>query len=145
MITPDLSRAALQLPVGRDHERVGAVVSVGAAEVTPVCRAFAKRIAHGAVASTPPRGATATAVRDGVGVLVGVLAGVPENEGVPDGVKLGERDGEAPCVAVGEGEVLGEGVAEGGASAYSVALSENTTVLPASMGEPVMGCAVGVV
>jgi hypothetical protein len=141
VITPDLSRAALQLPVGRDHERVGAVVSAGAAEVTPVCRAFAKRIAHGAVASTPPRGATATAVRDGVGVLVGVLAGVPENEGVPDGVKLGE----APCVAVGVGEVLGEGVAEGGASAYSVALSENTTVLPASMGEPVMGCAVGVV
>jgi hypothetical protein len=83
-----------------------------------------------------------------VGVLAGVPeneAGAPENEGVSDGVKLGERDGEALCVAVGEGEVLGEGVAEGGASAYSVALSENTTVLPASMGEPVMGCAVGVV
>ena len=145
MITPDLSSAALQLPVGRDQARAGAAASAGEAEVTPVCRAFAKRMAHGAVASTPPRGATAMAVRDGVGVLVGVLAGVPENEGVPDGVKLGVREGVAPRVAEEEGVMLGEGVAEGGASAYSVVLSENTTVLPASMGELVMGCAVGVV
>ena len=145
MITPDLSSAALQLPVGSDQARAGAAASAGEAEVTPVCRAFAKRMAHGAVASRPPRGATAMAVRDGVGVMVGVLAGVPENEGVPDGVKLGVREGEAPCVAEGEGVLLGEGVAEGGASAYSEVLSENTTVLPASMGELVMGCAVGVV
>ena len=48
-------------------------------------------------------------------------------------------DGRLVAVAVDEVET------PAGASAYSVVLSENTTVFPASMGELVMGCAVGVV
>jgi hypothetical protein len=84
-----------------------------------------------------------------------VLAPEPEGElvgvGVPLGVDgpLAPDDKELVGDVVGDVDVLGETVAEGDAegatSAYSVPLSENTTVLPASMGEPVMGCAAGVV
>ena len=74
---------------------------------------------------------------DVVGVWVGeddaLAPSVVEADGVPD------REGERLGVEVGEGE------AEGGANAYSMALSAKTTVLPASIGELVMGCAVGVV
>ena len=78
---------------------------------------------------------------EGEGVVVGVLLGVdgplaPDDEDL-EGVIVG--DAVLLEVAVGEGE------AEGGASAYSVVLSANITVLPASIGELVMGCAVGVV
>ena len=155
MITPDLSVAALQLPVGRDHAKEGAPKSAGDAVVTPVCRALAKRMGHGALASLPPKAATTTGVTEGDGVPEGVLAPEPEGELVGVGVTLGvdgplaPDDKELVGDVVGDGEVLGETVAEGDAegatSAYSVPLSENTTVLPASMGEPVMGCAAGVV
>lgn len=165
MITPDLSTTALQLLDARDHAREGAVNSAGEAVVTPVCRAFAKRMAHGALASPPPRAATMTGVTEGEGVADGVDGGEgvaegvpatePEGEGVVVGVLLGvdgplaPDDKELEGVIVGDAVLLevavGEGEAEGGASAYSVVLSANTTVLPASMGELVMGCAVGVV
>jgi len=155
VITPDLSVAALQLPVGRDHAKEGAPKSAGDAVVTPVCRALAKRMGHGALASLPPTAATTTGVTEGDGVPEGVLAPEPEGEGVGVAVTLGVDGGLAPDDkelvgdVVGDGEVLGETVAEGDAegatSAYSLPLSENTTVLPASMGAPVMGCAAGVV
>lgn len=155
MITPDLSVAALQLPVGRDHAKEGAPKSAGDAVVTPVCRALAKRMGHGALASLPPKAATTTGVTEGDGVPEGVLAPEPEGEGVGVAVTLGvdgplaPDDKELVGDVVGDVDVLGETVAEGDAegatSAYSVPLSENTTVLPASMGEPVMGCAAGVV
>lgn len=155
MITPDLSVAALQLPVGRDHAKEGAPKSAGDAVVTPVCRALAKRMGHGALASLPPKAATTTGVTEGDGVPEGVLAPEPEGELVGVGVTLGvdgplaPDDKELVGDVVGDVDVLGETVAEGDAegatSAYSVPLSENTTVLPASMGEPVMGCAAGVV
>ena len=155
MITPDLSVAALQLPVGRDHAKEGAPKSAGDAVVTPVCRALAKRMGHGALASLPPKAATTTGVTEGDGVPEGVLAPEPEGELVGVGVTLGvdgplaPDDKELVGDVVGDVDVLGETVAEGDAegatSAYSLPLSENTTVLPASMGEPVMGCAAGVV
>ena len=155
MITPDLSVAALQLPVGRDHAKGGAPKSAGDAVVTPVCRALAKRMGHGALASLPPKAATTTGVTEGDGVPEGVLAPEPEGELVGVGVTLGvdwplaPDDKELVGDVVGDVDVLGETVAEGDAegatSAYSLPLSENTTVLPASMGEPVMGCAAGVV
>jgi len=155
VITPDLSVAALQLPVGRDHAKEGAPKSAGDAVVTPVCRALAKRMGHGALASLPPKAATTTGVTEGDGVPEGVLAPEPEGEGVGVAVTLGvdgplaPDDKELVGDVVGDGEVLGETVAEGDAegatSAYSLPLSENTTVLSASMGEPVMGCAAGVV
>jgi hypothetical protein len=155
VITPDLSVAALQLPVGRDHAKEGAPKSAGDAVVTPVCRALAKRMGHGALASLPPKAATTTGVTEGDGVPEGVLAPEPEGELVGVGVTLGvdgplaPDDKELVGDVVGDVDVLGETVAEGDAegatSAYSVPLSENTTVLPASMGEPVMGCAAGVV
>jgi len=153
VITPDLSVAALQLPVGRDHAKEGAPKSAGDAVVTPVCRALAKRMGHGALASLPPKAATTTGVTEGDGVPEGVLAPEPEGELVGVGVTLGvdgplaPDDKELVGDVVGDVDVLGETVAEGDAegatSAYSVPLSENTTVLPASMGEPVMGCAAG--
>jgi len=155
VITPDLSVAALQLPVGRDHAKEGAPKSAGDAVVTPVCRALAKRMGHGALASLPPKAATTTGVTEGDGVPEGVLAPEPEGELVGVGVTLGvdgplaPDDKELVGDVVGDVDVLGETVAEGDAegatSAYSLPLSENTTVLPASMGEPVMGCAAGVV
>ena len=124
-----MSIAALQLPVARDHASDGEAASAGDAVVTPVCRTLAKRIGHGAIVSLPPNAPTETGVTEGEGEAEG--APVPPTE--LD--ELGER----------LGETVGEGDAEKGASAYSVPLSENTTVLSASMGEPVMGCAAGVV
>ena len=44
-----------------------------------------------------------------------------------------------------EGDTVADGVAEGGASAYTRVLSANTTVFAASMGELKMGCAAAVV
>jgi hypothetical protein len=70
-------------------------------------------------------------------------------------VALGVTDPEPPrepdllCVAVPlgvrEGDTVGEGVAEGGASAYTFSASANTTAPGASMGAPTMGRAAGVV
>lgn len=134
-----MSIAALQLPVARDHASDGEAASAGDAVVTPVCRTLAKRIGHGAIVSLPPNAPTETGVTEGEGEAEGVP--VPPTEldelgvHVDDGETVGER----------LGETVGEGDAEKGASAYSLPLSENTTVLSASMGEPVMGCAAGVV
>jgi hypothetical protein len=130
-----LSIAALQLPVARDHASDGEAASAGDAVVTPVCRTLAKRIGHGAIVSLPPNAPTETGVTEGEGEAEGMP--VPPTELDELGVRV--DDGERL------GETVGEGDAEKGASAYSLPLSENTTVLSASMGEPVMGCAAGVV
>ena len=130
-----MSIAALQLPVARDHASDGEAASAGDAVVTPVCRTLAKRIGHGAIVSLPPNAPTETGVTEGEGEAKGVP--VPPTELDELGVRV--DDGERL------GETVGEGDAEKGASAYSLPLSENTTVLSASMGEPVMGCAAGVV
>lgn len=150
-----MSIAALQLPVAWDHASDGEAASAGDAVVTPVCRTLANRIGHGAIVSLPPNAPTETGVTEGEGEVEGVLAPEPVTDIVCDGVTLGVEEPLPPTeldelgVSVDDGERLGEtvaeGDAEGGASAYSLLLSENTTVLPASMGEPVMGCAEGVV
>ena len=101
--------------------------------------------------SLPPNAPTETGVTEGEGEAKGLP--VPPTEldelgvHVDDGERLGETVGERLGETVGErlGETVGEGDAEKGARAYSLPLSENTTVLPASMGAPVMGCAAGVV
>ena len=130
-----MSIAALQLPVARDHASDGEAASAGDAVVTPVCRTLAKRIGHGAIVSLPPNAPTETGVTEGEGEAKGVPVAPTELDELGVHVDDGER----------LGETVGEGDAEKGASAYSLPLSENTTVLSASMGEPVMGCAAGVV
>lgn len=145
-----MSNTALQLLDARDHASDGAATS-GEAEVKPVCRAFAKRMAQGALASPPPRADTTTGVTEGEGVGEGVPSTDLVGEGVVVGDVLGVDGPLAPDDMEREGVTVGDAVAvdevetPGGASAYSVVLSENTTVFPASMGELVMGCAVGVV
>ena len=109
MITPDLSVAALQLPVGRDHAKEGAPKSAGDAVVTPVCRALAKRMGHGALASLPPKAATTTGVTEGDGVPEGVLAPEPEGEGVGVAVTLGVDGPLAPDDKELVGDVVGDG------------------------------------
>ena len=117
MITPDLSVAALQLPVGLDHAQEGAPKSAGDAVVTPVCRALAKRMGHGALASLPPKAATTTGVTEGDGVPEGVLAPEPEGEGVGVAVTLGVDGPLAPddkeLDGVFVGDIVGVGEAEG--------------------------------
>ena len=145
-----MSTTTLQLLDGRDHASEGAATS-GEAVVTPVCRAFAKRMAHGALTSLPPRAATTTGVTEGEEVDEGVPATDLDGEGVVVGDVLGVDETLAPDDMEREGVTVGDVVAVDevetpeGASAYRVVLSENTTVFPASMGELVMGCAVGVV
>jgi hypothetical protein len=85
----------------------------------------------------------------------GVGEGVPTTDRVREGVvvrdvlgvdeTLAPDDMEREGVTVGDAVAVDEVETPAGASAYSVVLSENTTVFPASMGELVMGCAVGVV
>jgi len=107
--------------VGCDHARAGAAASAGEAEVTPVCRAFAKRIAHGAVASTPPRGATAIAVSDGVGV--------PDGEPVLEALAPAESD----AIGVADAEALAPGVS----SAVGLADTAEEPPLTVEEGVPV--------
>jgi hypothetical protein len=108
-------------------------------------------MAQGALTSPPPRADTTTGVTEGEGVGEGVPTTDRVREGVVVGDLLGVDGPLAPDDMEREGVTVGDAVAvdevetPAGASAYSVVLSENTTVFPASMGELVMGCAVGVV